>query len=165
MIDQTESTLILSWLKTKLIHCENGVIIKSTCSCSFEGIQSFIKSINHSFKTPAIYYQAFPEESTDQFQFLDTLREELASKLGNIEFKSNQSLLNIVKAAALKMVIIDQSYLHPLNTINHLLDFFGYCNVSLILVSSGNKLEIAQVLSHPAISQWEQFTVCDKSEA
>ncbi|WP_319422186.1 ATP-binding protein [Pleurocapsa sp. FMAR1] len=163
MIDQTKSTLTLSWLKTKLIHCESGVIIENTCSCSFEGIQSFIESIDHSSKTPAIYYQAFPEESADQF--LDTLREELASKLGNIEFKSNQSLLDIVKAAALKMVIIDRSYLHPLNTINQLLNFLGYCNVSLILVGSRNKLKIAQVLSHPAISQWEQFTICDKSEA
>ena len=93
------------------------------------------------------------------------MRDKLASKLGNIEFKSNQSLLNIVKVAALKMVIIDQSHFHPLNTINHLLDFFGYCNISLILVSSRNKLEIAQVLSHPAISQWKQFTVCDKFKA
>ncbi len=160
MLDSNRAILTLNWLKTKLIKRENAILLDDHCSCSFEVIQNFIASVDQPLKTPVIYYKAFPEESA--VQFFKTLSEELASKLGFPELNSHQSLCQIIEVAALKMVIIDQSYLHPLDTLENIIDFFGSCYVCLILVGSHEKLKIAQILSHPVVSQWEQFTVCEQ---
>jgi hypothetical protein len=160
MLDSNRAILTLNWLKTKLIKRENAILLDENCFCSFEVIQNFIASVDHPLKTPVIYYEAFPEESAAQF--FKTLSEELTSKLGSPELNFHQSLDQIIEVAALKMVIIDQSYLHPLDTLEKLLDFFASCYVCLILVGSREKLKIAQILTHPVVSQWEQFTVCDQ---
>lgn len=157
MIESTKSTRTLNWLKTKLIKNENGIFFDDD-TCNFDLIQNFIKGVDHNLQTPVIYYQAFPEESATQF--LDTLGKELASKLGKPELYSSQSLLEIIEAAALKMVIIDQSYFHPLDTLQNLLDFFASCRVIVILVGSYSKMETSQILSHPTVAQWDQFLAC-----
>lgn len=163
MLDSNRAIRTLNWLKTKLIKRDNAILIDDPCTCSFEAIQNFIASVDHPLKTPVIYYEAFPEESAAEF--FKTLSEELASKLGSPELNSHQPLEQIIKVAALKMVIIDQSYLHPLDTLENIIDFFTSCYVCLILVGSSEKLKIAQILSHPVVSQWEQFTVCDQYKA
>jgi hypothetical protein len=159
MLDPTKKILTFNWLKTKLIKQENGILLDEHCSCSFEIIQNFIANNDHLLKTPIIYYEAFPGESAAQF--LKTLGEELASKLGSPEL-NHHSLDKIIELAALKMVIIDHSYLHPWDTLEKIIDFLASCHICLILVGSRKKLEIAQVLSHPVVSQWEQFQVCDQ---
>jgi hypothetical protein len=163
MIESNKATLTLNWLKTKLIKQENGILLNDNCSCCFEAIQNFIASVDHPLKTPAIYYEAFPEESAAQF--LNTLNEELASKLGYPQLESNQSLCKTIEMAALKMVIIDQSYLHPLDTLEKIINFLASCHVCLILVGCREKLEIAQILTNPLIFQWEQFQSYDQYEA
>lgn len=154
MIESPKSTLTLNWLKTKLINGENGIIFDDDSS-NFDLIQNFIESADHNLKTPVVYYQAFPEESATQF--LDTLSKELVSKLGIPELNSSQSLFKIIEVAALKMVIIDKSQLHPIDTLQNLLDFFACCDVALILVGSRSKMETSQILSHPAVAHWDQF--------
>ena len=163
MIKLSTTIVTLNWLQTKLNNGENGIIYNDSCPDCFDSIQNFIESVDHNSKTPAIYYQAFPEENAAQF--LNTLGKELCSKLGICGLNSNQSLLQIIETAELKMVIIDQSHLHPLDTLQNLLDFFARCNVALILVGSRSKMEIAQIHYLSAVADWEQFTSCCQDEA
>ena len=106
-------------------------------------------------KTPVIYYQAFPEEST--LQFLDTLGEELVAKLGNPHLRSEKSLLDTIEDAALKMIIIDDCHLHPQETLEQLLKIFADCHVAVILVGDREKMTVAQILNHPTIRHWDRF--------
>ena len=152
--------LISVWLENKLVNHENGIVVDNPDSCSFESIQNFLETYDHPLKTTAIYYQAFPGEST--VEFLNTLSYELTSKLGNPRLNSSNSLAEIIGAAGLKMIIIDRSHLHPLNTLNDLLHQFAECNVCLILVGSASKIATTQILSHPTIKQWDKFTVDDE---
>jgi len=148
----------LNWLQTKIISRENGILISQNNSDIFENIQDFIVKNDHSFETPVTYYQAFPKETT--VDFLNVLGEELSSKLGiNIEENSNKSLKEIVTNAALKMVILDKIYLYSLDTINDLLNFFLYCNITLILIIAHDKLSTKQLFDHPLISQWEHYII------
>ena len=149
-----------NWLRNKFITGDNGVIFDNSNSSNFIAIQNFIEELDHPLKTPLIYYQAFPEESA--VSFLDTLKEELASKLGKQELSSQESLSTVIKKAELKMIIIDKCHLHPLNTLQNLLDFFLECNVAIILVGSKSKMALAQILSHPLISQWDKLAACDE---
>lgn len=155
---KTKTLLASNWLQTMLVSGENGIIFEKGYSSNFEEIQNFIESIDsidHDLKTSVIYYRAFAQETAGQF--LNTLSDELVSKLGFNALQSNQSLIKTIRAAALKMVIIEESHLHPLETIDNLVNFFGYCGVSLILVGSQEKMAGAPILSHPQVSQWEQF--------
>ena len=157
MIESSRKIVTINWLQNKLINHENGVILdNSDCTC-FNFIQDFLEANNHFFKTPVIYYEAFPDEKAEEL--IDTLREEIAGKLGNTELYLHQPLSEIVAAAELKMVIIDQSYLYPLNTLDDLLEQLIPCNVCLLLVGSDDKMQNGQILSHPIISQWERFVV------
>ena len=155
-------TSILNWLKNKLIIQEHGVIIDSYDSNSFNIIQDFLEGCDRQFKTSAIYYQAFPEEST--IEFLSTLREELGSKLHKHTSKSQQSLANIIKEAELKMVIIDRCHLHPQDTMQNLIDFFSVCGVAVILVGYREQMAIARVLNNLKVSDWDTLEVADKCE-
>jgi hypothetical protein len=119
--------LISIWLENKLVNHENGIIVDDPDSCIFESIQSFLETYDHPLKTTAIYYQAFPGEST--VEFLNTLSHELTSKLANPKLNSSNSLAEIITETGLKMVIIDRSHLHPLSTLNDLLDQFAICQV------------------------------------
>lgn len=156
MIESTTTTEFLNWLKTKLIHRENGIVFDDDFSRIFDTIQNFIVSVDHSLKTPVIYYQAFPEESTREF--FSTLAQELASKLGNNVIQPNQTLIEIIEAASLQMVIIDKIQLKPLDTLQNLINFFASRNIAIILVGSRPQIEQAQILSLPSVSQWRQFT-------
>ena len=156
-------TLILNWLKNKLINQDSGIIFDTHNSHSFSVIQDLIESCDHNFKTPVIYYQAFPEESA--VEFLNTLGEELASKLGDRELNSQQSLLNTIKDAELKMIIIDNCHLHPQDTLQNLIDFFSICKVAVILVGDRDKMAIAQVLSNPKVVNWDRLEAIDKCES
>ena len=153
-------TTASNWLKNKFIKGENGIVFDNSNSDNFNEIQNFIEGLAHTFKTPIIYYQAFPEESA--VGFLDTLKEELISKLSKLESNSQQSLSSVIEEAELKMIIIDKCHLHPLDTLQDLLDFFSSCNVAIILVGSKSKMAIAQILSHPIISQWDKLAACDQ---
>ena len=163
MIESTTTTKFLNWLKTRLIHGENGIVFDDDFSETFDTIQNFISHVDHNLQTPVIYYQAFPEESTREF--LATLTQELVSKLGKATLNCNQTLIEIIEAAALQMVIIDKSQLAPLDTLQSLLNFFGSRNIALILVGSRSKMETAQVLSLATISYWERFTASYKQES
>ena len=55
------------WLEQKLVNLENGIVIEERDFCHFEAIQDFVEAHDLPRKTPAIYYQAFPEESTAKF--------------------------------------------------------------------------------------------------
>ena len=148
---------IQNWLKNKLIERNNGIIFDTNDLDSFSIIQDFIEDYDRQFKTPIIYYQAFPEESA--IEFLNTLREELASKLHKPNSDSEQSLLDIIKSAELKMIAIDQCHLHPQDTMQNLIDFFSTCGVAVILVGCREKMEIAQILTNPEVANWERFEV------
>ncbi len=156
-------TLILNWLKKKSIDNNNGIIFDTHDSNSFSVIQEFIEDCDRHFKTPVIYYQAFPEESA--VEFLNTLGEELASKLGDCELNSQQSLLNTIQDAELKMIIIDNCHLHPQDTLQNLIDFFCACKVAVILVGDRKKMAIAQIFSNPKVNNWDRLEAIDKRES
>ncbi len=157
MVELSSRKLAINWLKNKLINRKNGLVFDDLDSSSFDIIQSFLEANDHPLKTPAIYYQAFPGESTAEF--LSILSEELTAKLGNLEFKSGRSLSEIIDAAGLKLIIIDRSYLHPLNTLDELLRQFADCNVGLILVGTYSQMKIAKIISHPTVSQWSKLAI------
>ena len=152
--------LILNWLKNKLINKNSGIIFDTHNSHSFSVIQNFIENCDHRLKTPVIYYQAFPEESA--VEFLNTLGEELASKLGDRQLNSQQSLFCTIQDAELEMIIIDNCHLHPQDTLQNLIDFFCTCKVAVILVGDRDKMTIAQVLSNPMVSHWDRLEALDK---
>ena len=157
MLESSRKIVTINWLQNKLINHESGIIFDNPdCSC-FNFIQDFVESNHHSFKTPVIYYEAFPDEKAEEL--IDTLREEITAKLGNPQLYLHKPLSEVVAAAELKMVIIDQSYLYPLNTLEDLLEQLISCNVCLLLVGSDNKMRNSGILSHPIISQWERFIV------
>ncbi|MCC0177446.1 hypothetical protein I4641_10705 [Waterburya agarophytonicola K14] len=156
MIEYTKTRSITNWLKTKFTSGDNGMIFDEGDRSSFEEIQEFIASEDRQFKTPIIYYQAFPEETA--IEFLSTLQDELDSKMGKSGESSPKSLLTTtIKDAGLKMIVIDDCYLHPQDTLENLLDFFSCCNVAVILVSCRRKIAIAQILNHPIASQWDKL--------
>lgn len=157
MVELSSRKLAIDWLKNKLINRENGLVFDDIDSSSFDIIQSFIEANDHPLKTPAIYYQAFPGESAAEF--LSVLSKELTAKLGNLEFKSPRSLSEIIDTSGLKLIIIDKSYLHPLNTLDELLRQFADCNVGLILVSTYSQMKIAKIISHPIVSQWSRLAI------
>lgn len=162
MLELSRKILTVNWLQNKLINQENGIIFDDDgCSC-FDIIQSFIEANDHPFQTPVIYYEAFPEESA--VELIATLREEITAKLGTPKLYINKSLSEIVVTVGLKMVIIDRSHLHPLNTLEDILEQFQACNVCLLLVASYSQMKMAQLLNHPTISQWERFIVNQKCE-
>ena len=157
MIESSRKRVTINWLQNKLINHESGIIFDDPdCSC-FNFIQDFLEANNHFLKTPVIYYEAFPDEKAEEL--IVTLREEITAKLGNPELYLHKPLSEIVAAAELKMVIIDQSYLYPLSTLDDLLEQLIPCNICLLLVSSEDKMPNDQILSHPIISQWERFVV------
>ncbi|MEM8718806.1 MAG: hypothetical protein AAGE84_05795 [Cyanobacteria bacterium P01_G01_bin.39] len=157
MIELSQKILTINWLQNKLISRKNGVVFDIENYSCFNLLQDFIEANDHRFKTPVIYYQAFPEESATEF--IATLREEVTAKLGKPETYLNKSLLEIVADVELKMVIIDQCHLHPLDTLDSLLKQLQSCNVCLILVGAYRKMELSQILSHPGVARWEQFAV------
>lgn len=154
MIKYIESKTV-KWLKNKLINRDCGIIFESQSLSSFDHIQSFIEGYDRPFYTSIIYYQAFPAESTSQF--MDTLRDELTSKLGNRLVNQKKSLLNIIRDAGMKMILIHDCHLHPQSTLEKLLKLFSDCQVSVILVGDRQKMEISQILSHPTVSQWDNL--------
>lgn len=149
-----------NWLKSKLIEKKNGIILEKNDSDSFESVQDFIESTEHNFYTSVIYYQAFPQENA--VDFLNTLKSELTAKLNLPEFESSERLGEIIKAAKLQMIIIDRCYLHPLDALQSLIDFFSIHQVAVILVGSQSKMAIAKVLDLPTVSQWDKLVVCDE---
>ena len=155
-------TSILNWLKNKLIDPKHGIIIDSYDSNSFDIIQDFLEGCDRQFKTSAIYYQAFPEESA--LDFLNTLEEELSSKLQKHASQSQQSLASIIKEAELKIVIIDRCHLHPQDTTQNLIDFFSVCGVTVVLVGYREQMAIAKVLSNPKFSAWDKLEVAEQCE-
>jgi hypothetical protein len=152
--------LTLNWLNNKLINQDNGIIFDCHDSNSFYVIQDFIEACDRQFTTPAIYYQAFPEESA--VDFLNILGAELASKLGKPELSSQQSLLNIIEQAELKIIVIDDCHLHPQDTLQDLLDFFAVCKVAVILVGCRHKMAIAQVLHNSTVVHWDTLEVTEE---
>lgn len=147
---------ISNWLEAKMISRDCGILLANPEINSFDIIQNFIENCDREFQTPVIYYQAFPQETT--LQFLDTLGEELVAKLGNNpQDKSKKSFSEIVKDAELNMIIIDNCYLYPQDTLENLLKIFADCNIGVILAGEQQKMTAAQLLNHPVISHWDKL--------
>ncbi|MEM8830358.1 MAG: AAA family ATPase [Cyanobacteria bacterium P01_G01_bin.19] len=147
--------LISNWLKNKLIRKDNGIIFDTYNSDCFNVVQDFLESCDCKFKTHAIYYQAFPEESA--LEFLNTLGEELTSKLSRAESNTKRSLLEIIQDSELKLILIDNCHLHPQDTLQNLINFFAVCEVGVILIGHDDKMAIAQILSNPMLHQWDSI--------
>ena len=147
--------LTSNWLKNKLIHQDNGIIFDTDYSDCFNVVQDFLENYDCKFKTHAIYYQAFPEESA--LDFLNTLGEELGSKLSRSESNTERSLLEIIQDSELKLILIDNCHLHPQNTLQNLINFFSVCQVGIILIGHDDKMAIAQILDNPMIYQWDSI--------
>lgn len=162
IIKSSKMAPIQNWLKNKLFERNSGIVFDTDDLNSFSIIQDFIEDYDRQFQTPIIYYQAFPEESA--IEFLNTLREELASKLHKHNSDSEQSLLDIIKSAELKTIVIDRCHLHRQDTMQNLIDFFSVCGVGVILVGCREKMEIAQILTHPKVANWDRFEVADRYE-
>lgn len=162
MIKLSRKILTINWLQNKLIKHENGIVFDDANFSCFEVIQEFVETNTCRFKTPIIYYQAFPEESAAEF--IETLRAEITAKLGTAEGYLDQPLEKIVADTGLKMVIIDRSHLHPQDTLNSLLEQLANCNVRLILVGSYKKMKVARILNHPLISLWDRFAINGQCE-
>ena len=155
MNELIEITKTVNWLETKLMNREGGILFESCSRSSFITIQNFIESYDRPFQTLVTYYQAFPQESS--LEFIDTLGEELASKLGSPLAYRNKPVLDIIKDAGLKMVVIDDCHFHPQDTLEKLLKLFSDCQVSVILVGDREKMAIAKILNHPLVSQWDNL--------
>jgi hypothetical protein len=151
------SERIDNWLENNLINQEHGIILDDADLSSFDLIQDFLEANDHLFKTTVIYYNAFAKESSAEF--LNTLQEELSSKLGSHKLKSDLTLPEVIANAGLKMVIIDQSYLHPRETTDQLLRFLTEQHIALILVGSADNMNCSEILSHPEIAQWDCLVV------
>ena len=162
MVESSKKASIDRWLKMRLNECQNGIIFAEPESNYFNLIQDFIEANDRLLKTPIIYYQAFPEESAAEF--LEVLTYELTSKSNSQKFNSSQSLAEITATVELKMVIIDRSYLHPLNTLYEVLDRLAHCNVATILIGSYCKMEIAQIMEYPNIDRWEKLVLDESCE-
>lgn len=157
--DYSKMKQTLDWLSKRFVNQENGIIFDSNNSDNFEVIQNFIEICDRPLHTPIIYYQAFPEESA--IQFLSTLAEELAAKLGIPELTLEKSLSEIIQQAGLKTVVIDHCHLHPLDTLQNLLEVFARCQVAVILVGVKPKMAIAQILDYPLIASWDKLVADD----
>ncbi|MEL6496594.1 MAG: hypothetical protein AAFQ41_15945 [Cyanobacteria bacterium J06623_7] len=151
------SLQISEWLESKFTKGENGIIIDSCEHESFDIIQDFLAEKEHSYKTYAIYYDAFAEESPTEF--MNTLAEELGSKLGHHRAKSCPTLTDKIVASELKMVIIDRSYLHSIETTNALMTWLNQYGVSLVLVGSKTEMNQTQYLNHPSLTGLSRFIV------
>lgn len=151
------SERISSWLEDKLNNSENGIILDDPQSNSFEILQNFLEANDHLFQTPAIYYSAFAEESTAEF--MSILEEELRAKLGGCRTKSCLTLPEIIKTAGLRLVIIDQSYLHPFGTTYELSKWLSKYHVGLVLVGSQPEMKESRIINHPAFCNWERLVV------
>jgi hypothetical protein len=145
------------WLKIRIINQENGIIFDDTDLSSFDQIQNFIEANDHRFKTPVIYYNALAEESAAEL--LGTLHEELISKLSIHQLQSDLSLPEAIAMAGLKMIIFDQSYLYPQETIEELLTFLAEQQVKIILVGAEAKMNEEFLAVHPAITTWQRLVV------
>jgi len=145
-------TKTVNWLETKLINGECGILFESHSHSSFNTIQNFIESYERPFQTSVTYYQAFPEENA--FELIDTLGEELTSKLASPLGYRKKSILDIIKDAGLKMIVIDDYHFYSQDTLKKLLNLFSNCQVSVILVGERQSMAIAQILNHPLVSQW-----------
>jgi hypothetical protein len=145
------------WLENRLINQEHGIILDDADLSSFDPIQDFIEANDHLLKTPIIYYNAVAEERAAEF--FRTLQEELISKLGSHKLKLDLTLTEAIAMAGLKMIILDQSYLHPEKTIHELLTFSLEQQVVLILVGAEGKMNSSPIVSHPAISRWHRLVV------
>jgi hypothetical protein len=153
----TKKVNLSDWLGVKFANSQNGIFFDDHFDHKFTIVQDFVESRDDDFKTPVVYYQVFPEETASQF--LTTLKAELLSKLGMPETDSEQSILKAIKDARLKLIILDEIHLQPLDTLQDLLRFFESCNVSVVLVGSRSKMEIAQILALPSVSTWDQFEI------
>jgi hypothetical protein len=151
------SKKIDDWLENRLINQEHGIILDDADLNSFEPIQDFIEANDHFFKTPVIYYNAIADESAAEF--LRTLQDELVSRLGTHRLKSDLTLVEAIANAGLKMIIIDQSYLHPEETIRQLLKIFTELPLALILVGAEDKMNSSSIMVHPATSSWHRLVV------
>lgn len=161
MIESIRKTSINNWLNGKLNNRESGIIFAELPSDYFAIIQDFLESHDRPHKTSAIYYEAFPEESAAEF--LATLCHELTAKFSSAKF-NNLDLTEIVANVELKMVIIDRSYLHPLDTSNKIISQLASCNVGIISIGSRGKMQIARVLDLPSVESWDRLDLDGESE-
>ncbi len=162
MIESLRKTSINNWLKGKLNDRESGIIFAELPSDYFGIIQDFLEAHDRPHKTSAIYYEAFPEESAAEF--LATLCYELTTKFGSTKFNSLSDLTEIVATVGLKMVIIDRSYLHPIDTYNKILSQLASCNVGIIAIGSRSKMQIARLLDLPSVKSWDRLDLDGESE-
>jgi hypothetical protein len=146
------------WLGVKLANSQNGIAFEDHFDHKFTIVQDFVESRDDDFKTPVVYYQVFPEETASQF--LTTLNDELASKLGMSKTNSGRSTISeVIKDARLKLIILDKIHFQPLDTLQDLLRFFASCNISVVLLGSRSKMETAQILALASVSTWDQFEI------
>ena len=155
MTESSKKTAIKSWLNNRFDDRQNGVVFTESESDYFEIIQDFLEDKDRLLQTPAIYYEAFPEESASAF--LNVLTQELTAKFGSNKFNSSVSLAEITAMVGLRMVIIDRSYLQPSDALCSILDQLTKCNVGTILVGSHHKLKISGILKHPDLNRWEKL--------
>ena len=155
-----KDTNITNWLEAKLVNCECGILFEFQSGSSFDAIQNFIESYELPFQTLVTYYEAFPDESA--CEFCDTLSKELASKLGSPLTYKKKSSLDIIQDAGLKMIAIDRCHFFPQDTLDNLLNFFSDCQVSVILVGEREKIASTKILSHPLVSQWDNWEPISK---
>lgn len=155
MTKLSKKTALSNWLNDRFDNRQNGVIFTESESNYFEVIQDFLEDKDRLLQTPAIYYEAFPEESASAF--LNVLTQELTAKFGRDKFNSSMSLAEITATVRLKMVIIDRSYLQPLDALHNILSQLAMCNVGTILIGSHRKLKIAEILEFSALERWEKL--------
>ena len=162
MIKLSKKTAIDNWLNDRFDNRQNGVIFTESESNYFETIQDFLEDKDRLLQTPAIYYEAFPEESVSAF--LNVLTQELTAKFGSDKFNSSMSLAEITATVGLRMVIIDRSYLQPLDALYDILNQLAICSVGTILIGSHCKLKISGILEHPNLERWEKLILDDWCE-
>lgn len=162
MIESLRKISINNWLNDKLDNRDSGIIFAESPSDYFTIVQDFLEANDYNCETPAIYYEAFPEESATEF--LETLCQELTAKFGSTKFNNSSNLSEIVAAVGLKMVIIDRSYLHPLDTLKQIVKQLVSCNVAIILIGSRSKMKIAKVFSIASVECWDRLNLDGRAE-
>ena len=153
MIESLKEISINNWLNTKLDNRDSGIIFAELPSDYFTIVQDFLAAKDCPRETHAIYYEAFPEESAAEF--FETLCQELIAKFGSTKFDNFSNLPEIIATVGLEMVIIDNSYLHPLDTLEQIVKQLISCKVAVILIGSRSKMKIAKVFDLAVVKYWD----------
>ncbi|MEL6910495.1 MAG: AAA family ATPase [Cyanobacteria bacterium J06629_2] len=160
------SKSVVEWLEARFTNNQNGIITEQVKYGCFRTIHDFLDMKEHDYQTPAIYYDAFADDSSAEF--ISVLAEELSCKLGSQKSKPILSLSEAIIEAGLKMVIIDKCHLHKPEITDEILTWLNQYNVCVTFVGVKSEIERTQFMDRPSLAKLPTFEadiVCTCSDS